>query len=161
VRVAIRRVEGAAAFRRLARLLAEYETDLPRELRHGSVPDSEELERAYHGENAAFLAVNNGEPVGCVAVTRRDDRTAVLLRLFVTPKYRGVGVARALVTAVIRYARERGYERILLDTHKDQLAAAYRLYRSLGFVERPPFGAVDYACPTYMELILFEINAEG
>jgi ribosomal protein S18 acetylase RimI-like enzyme len=158
--VAIRRVEGTSAFRRLHRLFVEYQADLPRELRLDRLPDVEELERVYRGEDAAFLAISGRTAIGCVAVTRRDDRTAVLLRLFVAPASRGLGAARSLVAAVISYSRERGYRRIVLDTHKDQLGAAYRLYRSLGFEECEPYAGVTYACPTYMELTLSATTSE-
>ena len=152
--VAIARVSGDADFRRLYDLFVEYEADLPPGLRHGAVPEILELRATYARQNAAFLATLEGEVVGCVAVREIDTETAVMLRLFVNPASRGHGAARLLVNATIEHARSGGYRRIVLDTNKEQLMPAYRLYRSLGFQECEPFATVTYECPTFMELLL-------
>ncbi len=110
-----------------------------------------ELRLRYARPNVAFVATHEGNPAGCVAVTMLDASTAVILRLYVRPQCRGLGIARALVNAAIGFAREGGFSRIVLDTNK-RLAAAYELYRSFGFTECAPFGSVSYACPTFMEL---------
>lgn len=150
----IHRVQTEADYERLHALLLDYDADLPATLRHGVPPDTESLRNVYSEPNAAFLAVIEWRPAGCIAAKRLDASTAVVLRLFVTPEHRGRGAARALVDAALDFVRERGYARVVLDTDKEQLAAAYELYRSLGFVECEPYGTVDYATPTFMELRL-------
>ena len=52
--------------------------------------------------------------------------------LFVRDHARGTGLGRALVTAVIEVARERGCRRIELDANEGN-AAALALYESFGF----------------------------
>lgn len=150
----IRRARTRADFERFHQLLVVYENALPQELRHGSVPALEELERTHAEREAALLALSGDEVIGCVALRRRDDRTAIVMRLFVQPHARGRGAARALVKAAIDFAREHGYDRIVLDTHKGELPAAYALYLSMGFRECAAFDKVSYACPTFMELRL-------
>jgi len=142
--VIVERVETPAAFSALRELLEEYENALPPELRHSGEP-------AF---DAAFLARSGNDYAGCAGVSSAAAGTAVLQRMYVQPAHRGKGAARALAQAAIAYARERGCERIVLDTHAERMKAAYRLYRSLGFVESKPYGEVDYACPTFMELRL-------
>jgi GNAT superfamily N-acetyltransferase len=83
-----------------------------------------------------------------------DEGSAVMKRLYVRPEYRGTGAGRALAQACVDLARERGYRRIVLDTNKKHLEAAYRLYRSMGFAECDPYAGVNYSCPTFMELVL-------
>jgi putative acetyltransferase len=156
----VRHVESENDFRRLHELFVEYEADLPVDLRHGMVPDLADLRTAYGRHNAAFLALCNDMPAGCVAVIELDKNRALLLRLFVRPQHRGAGAARKLVTSAIAFAREAGYERLLLDTNKEQLMPAYALYRSLGFNECAPFVTVTYECPTFMELRLKEAIAD-
>jgi GNAT superfamily N-acetyltransferase len=152
--ITIRRAESEADFRQLHELFVEYEADLPPVLRHGTVPGLPELRATYAGPNAAFFATADGAAVGCVAVREFDTETALLLRLFVKPKSRGLGAARSLVEAVIERARSTGYRRIVLDTNKERLMPAYRLYRAFGFEECEPFATVTYECPTFMELLL-------
>lgn len=150
----IERVEKPEAFRELLELLVEYERDLPPDLRHGPEPRLEEVESTYIGQSAAFIARFGDRCTGCVAVRLIDPATAMLQRLYVQPAHRGHGTARALATAAMSFARERGCERIVLDTDAERLGAAAALYRSLGFTECEPCWPVDYERPTFMELRL-------
>jgi GNAT superfamily N-acetyltransferase len=134
--------------------LIDYEQSLPADLRHGLVPAFESVRRAYDEPNAAFVATDAGDAVGCVAVTRLDASSALVLRLFVRPNVRGGGTGRKLVDAALAFLRDRGYARVVLDTDKARLPAAYNLYLSIGFTECEPYGPVDYASPTYMDLDL-------
>ncbi len=134
--------------------MIDYEQSLPADLRHGLVPDFESVRRAYGEPNGAFVAMDEDEAVGCVAVMRLDASRALVLRLFVRPNARGGGTGRKLVVAALAFARDRGYARLVLDTDKARLPGAYQLYRSLGFTECEPYGPVDYASPTYMDLDL-------
>lgn len=152
--VTVRRAETEADFRNLHALLVEYENDLPPKLRHGRVPDTGELQETYAQRDAAFLASFEGNSIGCVAVAKIEKRTAVMIRLFVKPAHRGHGAARALVIAAMNFLKQVRYARVVLDTDKDLLPAAYRLYRSLGFEECGPYGSVDYESSTFMELHL-------
>lgn len=52
--------------------------------------------------------------------------------------FRGRGLARGLVRAVIEAAQHEGYTRLRLDTH-ESMGAAQTLYRSFGFREIPAY----------------------
>ena len=151
--VDVRVAGNVSEFRTLHALFLEYESDLPADLRHGEVPPLAELEERYTGQSRAFLALVEERAIGCAAVREFDSQTALLQRLFVTPTARGLGAACALVGVAIDFARTRAYRRIALDTNKEALEPAYRLYRALGFVECRPFTTVTYECPTFMELV--------
>ncbi len=148
------RVQSADEFERLHALLIEYEDSLPVDLRHGSVPELQRLHVVYGRSGAAFLAMVDGVAAGCVGVIDHDPSTAIVQRLYVTPAHRNLGVARGLVGAVIEHARSHEYRRVVLDTDRERLRAAYELYRSFGFAICEPYGVVDYATPTFMELRL-------
>lgn len=150
----IERAESPAAFRALHGLLLEYERSLPADLRHGVEPTLRDAEQTYIGANAAFVAQLGDAYIGCVGVRTIDSATALLQRLYVQPHHRGHGAARSLTIAAIEFARERGCERIVLDTDAQRLEAAATLYRSLGFTDCPPYAPVDYEHPTFMELRL-------
>jgi len=85
-------------------------------------------------EGELLLARNSmGAAIGCVGL--RPLSTPALCemkRLYVAPAGRGTGVGRALAMAIIHSAEKLGYGEIRLDT-LSSMAAAIRLYRSLGF----------------------------
>ncbi|HEX6445245.1 MAG TPA: GNAT family N-acetyltransferase [Streptosporangiales bacterium] len=62
-----------------------------------------------------------------------------LAELYVVPDERGHGLGRALMTAALRAARERGADTMDLGTSEDDVAAR-RLYESLGFTNRESGG---------------------
>ncbi|HEV7179246.1 MAG TPA: GNAT family N-acetyltransferase [Candidatus Baltobacteraceae bacterium] len=144
-------------FRQLHDLLVEYEHALPPDLRHAHLEDElQNLSGLYRAPNAALLALRDGTAVGCVALCALDGSTGITKRLYVKPAYRKDGAARRLMQALIEFSRGHHYERLVLDTDRTRLKAAFELYVSLGFVECEAYGDVDYACPTYMELHLQE-----
>jgi ribosomal protein S18 acetylase RimI-like enzyme len=60
---------------------------------------------------------------------------AYLEELYVVPELRGRGLGRALLEAAMRHAKERGADRIDLNTSVDDVAAR-ALYESAGFTNR-------------------------
>ena len=85
-----------------------------------------------------LLATHEGEPVGCVALHAAGWPRAEMKRLFVRPEARGLGVGRALVSAVVTEAEAIGYAEIVLDT-LPSMAEAQRLYEHFGFRDIPPY----------------------
>jgi GNAT superfamily N-acetyltransferase len=82
----------------------------------------------------AWIAVLDGERVGAVYCVRNSESVAQLRLLFVDSNARGHGAGRLLVEHCIAFARERGYERIVLWTNSS-LASARRIYDAAGFVQ--------------------------
>lgn len=87
---------------------------------------------------AILLARVGGEAAGCVMYAPDGAKTCQMKRMFVAPAHRGVGVARALATALIGAARRGGYTRMRLDTGPRQTEAV-ALYRQLGFQPCAPY----------------------
>ena len=79
-----------------------------------------------------YLALVNNEAVGCVALTKNDDMYCEIKRLYLKPKYRGMGISKALVEIVIKDAREIGYKHMRLDTFPF-MSSEIELYKKYGF----------------------------
>jgi GNAT superfamily N-acetyltransferase len=82
---------------------------------------------------AAWIVEAGGRRVGCVFCVAKDDCVAQLRILLVDPAGRGTGVGAWLVRECVSFAREAGYESMMLWTNSGLLAAA-RLYLAAGFV---------------------------
>lgn len=79
-----------------------------------------------------WLALAGEAGIGCVALRPLDSDIAEVKRMFVDPAWRGHGVGRVLLEALLAGARTRGYRTLRLGTLGD-MTAAQSLYRSLGF----------------------------
>lgn len=79
-----------------------------------------------------WIADLGGQPVGSVFCVRQSATTAKLRMLILAPEARGHGVGRKLVAACIRYARAKGYRKLVLWT-QDDLYAARAIYVAAGF----------------------------
>lgn len=82
---------------------------------------------------AAWIVEADGRRVGCVFCVGKDDRLAQLRILLVDPAGRGMGVGAWLLRECVTFAREAGYDRMMLWTNSVLVAAA-RLYVAAGFV---------------------------
>ncbi|MDQ2855736.1 MAG: GNAT family N-acetyltransferase [Acidobacteriota bacterium] len=107
---------------------------------------------APHGR--LLLAFADDQLAGCIAVRRLPDQACEMKRLYVRPAFRGLGLGRTLVTAIIEGAKEIGYESMRLDTLPGKMDQALAMYRRFGFKEIPPYYENPVAGATFMELAL-------
>jgi len=98
------------------------------------------VDRLDPANEACWIAEREGANVGCVfLVQARDDATgtpvegsAQLRLLLVEPAARGLGIGARLVAECERFARRRGYRRIVLWTNS-VLVAARAIYAKAGY----------------------------
>jgi len=80
-----------------------------------------------------WIAVLDGERVGCVFLMSESRDVARLRLLLVDPGAQGLGLGRDLVARCVSHAKTLGYARIALTT-VESLDPARRLYVDAGFI---------------------------
>lgn len=104
-----------------------------------------------------LLATVCGEMAGCCALRPQDHVDYVnaceMKRLYVRPKFRGLGLGRRLAEAILDQARQAGFGCVLLDT-LDDMEAARALYDELGFEDIPPYYFNPIAGAHYLKAVL-------
>ena len=145
----------AADYADATRLIRAYAASLPFALDFQGVDEELADLPAEYGPPAGALLIarHEGEAVGCVAVRPLEGDISEMKRLYVLPTARGLNVGRTLARDIISAARDLGYRRMRLDTI-ETMSAAMALYRSLGFVEIPPYYDNPIAGARFFELPL-------
>jgi GNAT superfamily N-acetyltransferase len=100
-----------------------------------------------------LLAFHEGNAAGCVALRRLEEGVCEMKRLYVRPAFRGLGIGKTLTEAIIRQAREMGYNAMRLDTVAT-MSKAQALYTSLGFVDIASYRFNPQEGARFMELRL-------
>jgi GNAT superfamily N-acetyltransferase len=84
-----------------------------------------------------FFAVEDGAPVGCVALIPMPDGGFELAKMAVAEANQGRGHAKALMSACVERARTLGAPRLYLESN-ESLTPARALYRAFGFRDLEP-----------------------
>lgn len=88
--------------------------------------------------NVVIVYVDN-IPAGCGCFKRFDDGSVEVKRMFVTDKYRGKGVGKAVLKELELWAAELGNKEMVLEMGNRQPEAAI-LYQKQGYSLTPNYG---------------------
>ena len=90
-----------------------------------------------------WTAREGDQTLACGALRELDPTHGEIKSMHTSSLTRGRGLGEAMLRHIMNVARERGYERLSLETGRPEtFGAAQRLYARHGFSECPPFA--DY-----------------
>jgi ribosomal protein S18 acetylase RimI-like enzyme len=87
-----------------------------------------------------ILAFAGQEVVACGALRELEPKVGEIKRIYVRADHRGPGFGPRLTRALLRRARELGYDRVRVDT-LPTMSAAIQFYQELGFRPIPAYWA--------------------
>ena len=140
------------------RLFREYSASLEIDLCFQNFEkELAELPGDYAAPSGRLLfAYHNGALAGCIALRKIGEGICEMKRLFVRDQFRGKGLGRSLIDAIISEAKLIGYQRMRLDTLPPKMNDAIALYRSYGFKEISAYYDNPVPDAIFMELDLRE-----
>lgn len=118
--------------------------------------DLDDLQGFYQrGRGGFWIAVENGEIVGSVAIKDYGAGRGYLKRLYVATGYRGTGLAKKLLDTALHYAKEAGFREIFLGT-VPEMAAANRFYSKNGFerISKLPGDLPEFGDTIFYRMVL-------
>jgi GNAT superfamily N-acetyltransferase len=119
----------------ITELEALLEPLYPPENRHGF-----SVEKLIAQAVAFFVLRDNDTPAACGGIQLFGTAYGEVKRMYVRPRFRGLGFGKLLLNHLADYARAHGVGLLRLETGIRQVAAI-RLYEQMGFERIPPFGA--------------------
>jgi putative acetyltransferase len=127
--------DNAAIAEIIRSTLAEFGANHP-----GTVYYDETTDHLYELFSSApagryFIAEKNGEIVGGAGIYPTDalpEGTCELVKMYLSPRARGIGLGRFLIDTCIKQAAELGYTQVYLES-MPELKKAVRIYEKFGF----------------------------
>ena len=154
--VAIVEASTPAEIAEMRALFAEYQGWLGEDLSFQDFPaELDSLAELYAPPGGLLLLARapDGSAAGGVGMKALEPGICEMKRLYVRPRWRGLGLGRRLAGAVAQAGADAGYAFMRLDT-LTRLHEAVALYRSMGFREIPAYYDNPMEGVFYMELAL-------
>jgi len=101
-----------------------------------------------------YLAYWNGKLAGCIGLRKIEGDTCEMKRLYIKPDFRGFGIGKMLVKKIIEEAKQEKYARMRLDTIREKMEKAVKIYEDHGFIEIEAYYNNPDPNTLYMELDL-------
>jgi putative acetyltransferase len=115
--------------------------------------DMDDLQQTYFDDDGIFLVMTDDDQIiGTGAIRKINDEICELKRLWLLFEYHGQGLGYRMIQELFSFAREKGYQRVRLETDRDYQSREYNLYKRLGFYEIPRYSANKDELP--MEMLL-------
>src|SRR6266540_1103406 len=132
--------------RSLKESMAYYESQ-------GQLHDIDDLQQTYFDNSGIFLVMTDDDQIiGTGAIRKIDNEICELKRLWLLFEYHGKGLGYRMIQELMAFAREKGYQRVRLETDRNAQSRAFDLYKRLGFYEIPRYS--NHEDETAMEMML-------
>ena len=119
----------------------------------GVLEDMDDVQRSYFDDDGIFLVMVEGNQIiGTGAIKKLDVEICELKRLWFLKEYRGKGLGYQMTQELLSFARDKGYQRVRLETDPVAQSQALNFYKRLGFYEIPRYS--QNQDETALELVL-------
>ena len=103
-----------------------------------------------------YVAELNGELLGGAGIYPSNglpDATCELVKMYLLPKARGLGLGKTLIDKVLAFAKESGYKNVYIET-MPELKQAMKVYEKFGFryLDGPMGNTGHTGCSVWMLL---------
>ena len=99
-------------------------------------------------EGAFIVGEEDGRILAMGAIRKIDRHTCEVKRMRTDPEFQGKGYGKAILSELIRSAKEKDYRKMILETSDKQIAAI-NLYRNSGFSEYKQENIDGFNCTWY------------
>lgn len=108
------------------------EKEFTEPISHSNPKTKKMTELANLSSEKYWIAVSNEKAVGTIGLTRITNEKIVLKRMFISPDFRGKGIAKLLLNTLHTWAEENKMKAIYLGT-MSQFKTAQLFYENNGF----------------------------
>jgi len=95
--------------------------------------DLQHISQVYIERGGFWIALVNNVVVGTVGIQNREGNLTKLKRMFIKKEMRGTGLGFNLLETALSFAKEKGYTKITLNTHKN-MKRAHHFYEKNKFI---------------------------
>ena len=115
--------------------------------------DMDDIQQYYFDNDGIFLVMTDGDQIiGTGAIRKLEEGLCELKRLWLLTEHHGKGLGYRMTKELLSFAREKGYQRIRLETDPIYQQRAMDFYKRIGFHEIPRYS--DNMDDIAMELII-------
>lgn len=118
-------------------------------------PTTDALFELFQAPKAAyFVAEANGKILGGGGIYPTEglpENTCELVKMYLLPEARGIGLGRTLIEKCLEVAKEKGFQQVYLET-LDELHLALKIYAKFGFeyLKAPMGQTKHFGCGLWM-----------
>lgn len=106
----------------------------------------EELTKSFENKGIFYLIEIDSNVVGIGGLRKLTENVCEIKRMYIRPKYRGLGFGKKLTQMLIKTVRKFGYSLIKLES-SSFMETAHHMYRSYGFKDCIEYPGVETPDP--------------